>query len=297
MDWVTATKYFVYIVNHRSFTKAAEKHYKSPAAMSRYINWLEDHLGVKLLQRTTRSLQLTEEGIIFYERGQQLLAHLDEITQQIQAQKKKPQGTLKITLPVSFSKTILVTQLIKNFNLAYPTITLSLDFSNENRDFISDAVDIALRTFPYEKPDYSSVKIAELKLGVFAATSYLKKHGEPEKLIDLKNYNCLIHNNIGHTEWIFKNERKQVVSGNIKSNSTDLLIEYAQSGLGIIQTLESFVVTDVAKGKLKPILVKDWPKPIPIYLIYRTLPHTPLRVQTFIDFLQSHSLEEFLKLN
>lgn len=294
MDWLTNIKSFIEIVEQRSFTKAAEKRYSSPAAMSRRVTWLEDQLGLRLIERTTRTLQLTDEGKYFYEKARQLVADLFELTNQLQAQKKILKGPLKITMPYSFSETVIVRKVINDFIQQYPDIELSLDFSNQNRDLITDNIDVAFRAAPYQGNGFQSIKIAELKIGIFAAPKYLKKQGIPKKISDLSQHNCLLHENIGLTTWEFKQSRIQTVQGNIKSNSSRALIELAKCGLGLVRIMECYVLGEMKQKALIPILEKEWPKARDLYLIYKEGSAIPLRIKAFVDHVKSKAFNEYL---
>lgn len=286
MDWLSNIKSFIDVIDHQSFTKAAEKRYASPAAISRRISWLEDHLGVKLIERTTRTLQLTEEGKYFYEKGKQLIANLNDITTQLQTQKQIIKGPLKITMPYSFNETQLVKTIISDFIATHTQIDLILDLSNKLSDLINEEIDVAFRTHSYTSPGYASEKIALLNIGVYASPDYLKKHGIPKKISDLANHNCLLHYHMGFIDWEFKNHQKQIVNGNIKSNATKVLIEYAKKGLGVVRTLDNYVNVEIKNKTLIPILQNYWPDPLSLYLVYRMQPTTPLRVKTFVDYIQ-----------
>lgn len=284
MDWITAIKSFLAVVDAHSFTKAAEKRHTSPAGISRQISWLEEHLNVILLTRTTRALQLTEEGKFFYQKGKQLIADLGEITQIVQKQQKVLSGPLKITLPISFGTLHPFVELIKTFSDKYPDIEINLDFSNQVRDLLADEVDIAFRAKPFDGASYTSFKILTLPVGLFASSSYLSKKGTPKSLEDLTAHNCLGHQYIGSMEWEFTNQKKVSVSGNTQSNASQPLIELAKSGQGIIRTLEIYVLEELKNNRLQPILKKEWPAAIPIYLLARSDINTPLRVKAFCEF-------------
>jgi LysR family transcriptional regulator, transcriptional activator for dmlA len=295
MDWLTNLKSFIDVVDHQSFTQAAEKRYSSPAVLSRRVTWLEDRLGVVLMQRTTRSLQLTEEGKLFYNRGKQWLAHLNEITLHLQNQQKILQGPLHITMPYSFSETALVSKLIADFATQNPQIELTLDFSNQTHDLIENNIDIALRAVPYYGANYISTKIATLKLGVYGSPKYFIKHAAPKILSDLTKHHCLLHQQMGYNEWEFKDAKKILVAGNIKSNATAALIEFARKGLGLVRTLDCYVTKDVNAKTLQPILKTHWPE-LPLYLVHKDLTTAPLRVKAFVEFIKKFSLTEYLRL-
>jgi len=283
MNWINNIKGFIAVVDHQSFSKAAEKRYTSAAGLSRRVSWLEEQLGVVLIQRTTRTLQLTEEGKQFYERGKKLLAELEELTTQLQTQQKILKGPIKVTMPNAFSEMPLVTHIIKDFIIQHPTLELILDLSNQTYDLTTAEIDIAFRMNAYSGVGYESKKLSKLTIGIFASPDYLKQHGTPKTIRELTQHNCLLHYNIGYNEWEFKNGKKQPVNGNVKSNTSRLLIEYAKSGLGIIRTLENYITEEITAGDLKPILKHEWLKPLDLYIIYKT--NAPLRVKTLVDFI------------
>lgn len=293
MDWLTNIKSFIDVANYQSFTKAAEKRYSSPAVLSRRIAWLEEELGVSLMQRTTRSLQLTEEGKQFYIKGKQWLAHLGEITLQLQNQQQVVQGPLHITMPYAFGETKLTSELIAKFAAEQPNIELILNFTNQNLDLIENSIDIAFRASPFEGKDYSSLKLTTIKLGVYASSNYLRNHPPIKTLNDITSHNCLLHHQIGYTEWEFKAGKKILVSGNLKSNASRALIEFAKQDLGLVRTLDCYVKKDVKAKTLQPILESQWHE-IHLYLISKDKPTAALRVQAFVDFMKNYSLSEYL---
>lgn len=284
MDWITSIKSFITVVDMNSFTKAAEKRFTSPAGISRHINWLEEHLKVPLLIRTTRSLQLTEEGKFFYQKAKLLLADLDETIQTLQKQQKILRGPLKITLPTSFGGFSPIIKLLYEFSAQYPDIEMNLDFSNQVRDLLAEGIDIAFRLAALTDSNYSSVELLSLQPGLFAAPSYLAKRGMPQSIEDLAQHNCIQHQYIGHMQWGFKQQQKVIVSGNVQSNVGQPLVELAKAGLGVIRTLESYVADEVKNNLLQPLLKEEWPEALMIYLVYRSDMNTPLRVKAFADF-------------
>ncbi len=284
MDWISNIKSFIDVVDTHSFTKAAEKRFTSPAGISRRIAWLEDRLGVSLLARTTRTLRLTTEGSFFYERSKQLLANLEEITQEVHNRGNVLKGPLKITLPVSFGEFTELMQLFKSFIDEHPAIELNLDFSNSPRDLLAEEIDIAFRSAPSGEPQYQSQKILALQMGIFAAPAYLAQKGEPQSILDIPLHNCLLHKHMGYFEWEFSEGRKIAVSGNIQANASQPLIELAKAGSGIVRTLMIYVLDAIRNNTLQAILENDWPKPVDIYLVYRSGAATAARIHAFAEF-------------
>ncbi len=275
---------FIDVVDTNSFNKAAEKRFTSPAGITRRIHWLEQQLGVRLLQRTTRRLQLTEEGKYFYGKSKIFLGNLAELTQQLQTQKRALQGPLKITMPVAFAEVALFNQLLNNFMQQNPQIELTLDFANQNRELINHEIDVAIRASRYDNEQYTSVPILQLKRGIYAAPNYLKQKGIPRTPAELAQHNCLLHHFIGLFTWHFSRNHTVTVNGNVKANSSRGLIELCKLGLGCIQSLEIYVAEELNNNTLQPILESDWPEPIPIYMVYRNDVALPLRVQAFVDY-------------
>lgn len=293
MDWLTNIQTFIDVVDYQSFTKAADKRFSSPAVFSRRIVWLEEQLGVTLMQRTTRSLQLTEEGRQLYTKGKQWLTHLDEITQQLQNQQQVLKGPLYVTMPYSFADTKIVSTLIAEFASQHPQIELTLNFTNETLDLIKEDVDVALRAVPYQGVGYTSYKIASIGLGVYGSPTYFKKHGIPKNLRELSQHNCLLHTTIGHAEWEFLHGEKVLVSGNLKMNATRALIQFAIQGQGLIYTLDCYVTPYIANKQLQPILQKKW-QMLNLYLVYKNKPNIPQRVHTFVEYMQQHNLISYM---
>ncbi len=285
MDWITNIKSFIDVVDTNSFSKAAEKRYSSAATISRRITWLEQQVGVQLLARTTRTLKLTEEGKFFYEKCKVVLDNLKEISQGLQ-QQQELSGTIKMTMPVSFGEHKQVLDALQSFLEMYPKVKLDLDFSNSNKDLLMNDIDVALRTSECNVAGYHSIEIMQLNLGIYAAPNYLARRGVPKTSEDLEGHNCLVNQHLGYAEWEFKNGHTRKIKGNLQSNSTPPLVNFAIKGLGIIRTLESFVLAALVNNQLQPILEKEWPAPLIIYLVYRADASAPRRISKFVEFIK-----------
>ncbi|CAN5430191.1 LysR family transcriptional regulator [soil metagenome] len=295
MDWLTNIKSFIDVADYQSFTQAATERHSSPAVLSRRVAWLEDRLGVTLMQRTTRSLQLTEEGHQFYAKGKQWLAYLNEITLLLQNQQQVLKGPIHITMPYSFGETKLVSELMAKFAVENPHIEFNLNFSNVTYDLIKHDIDIAFRALPYHGAGYTSIIIATVQLGIYGSPVYFSTHGVPKKIPDLTEHNCMLHQEIGYAEWEFQGGKKIYVSGNIKTNSTRALINFCRQGVGLIRMLDCYVNSDVAVNTLQPVLEKRW-QTMNLYLVYKDRPTIPHRVQIFIDYIKTQFSLSYLTL-
>jgi DNA-binding transcriptional LysR family regulator len=289
---------FVALVEAGSFSKAGEQLNSSKSAVSKRISQLEDELGVRLFNRTTRSLTLTQAGEEYYDYASRALALAKEAEYAVSRLQEKPKGKLKISVPMTFGR-LYIARLIPSFMSLYPDIQIEMIMDDKRQDFIKQGFDIGIRIGQLEDSSLVAKKIANCRSFICASTTYLEQHGRPEKPDDLRHHNCLYYSYFrAGQDWLFhkpgdkKTDHnaaliKVPAKGNYRVNNSDALHYAALEGLGIVNMPTFIVGPDILANKLEAILT-DYPQPIHgIYAIFPERKHLAAKVRVFIDFLQA----------
>jgi len=295
---------FVALVEAGSFSKAGEQLNSSKSAVSKRISQLEDELGVRLFNRTTRSLTLTEAGEEYYDYASQALALAKEAEYAVSRLQKKPKGKLKISVPMTFGR-LYIARLIPTFMALYPDIQIEMIMDDKRQDFIKQGFDIGIRIGQLEDSSLIAKKIATCRSLICASSTYLELHGRPQKPDDLRDHNCLYYSYFrAGQDWHFHSKKdkkngelsvpntapliKVPAKGNYRVNNSDALHYAALEGLGIVNMPTFIVGPDILANRLEPLLI-DYPQPTHgIYAIFPERKHLTTKVRIFIDFLQAH---------
>ncbi|MBU2882873.1 LysR family transcriptional regulator [Psychrosphaera sp. B3R10] len=281
---------FVEVVDVGSFTLAAQRSGHSTSYISKEINKLENRLGVRLLQRTTRTIRLTYEGEIYYQQARHIIDSAQQAVHDLSGRQAEPQGELKISCPVSFGLS-RIRPIIAKFMAKYPQITINVDLSDKKVDVVADGFDVVIRaTSQLQDSSLVCRKFMTAKALTLAAPSYIKEYGMPTTPQDLAEHKVLTYSYLKHPQiWsYFDSEgREQLVhlKTSVTSSSPELLLELCVAGQGIIR-LPTFNLTDeLDNGTLVPML-NDYGMPdIGVYLIYASRQHLPAKIRVFIDFI------------
>jgi len=289
MDRFEAMKAFVRVVEVGSFVRAAEKLSLSTTAISRLIAELEAHLGTRLLQRTTRRLNVTEEGQRYYARTTQLLTDLEEAGAEVGHITRKPTGLLRISIPASFA-VLHLAALLPVYRERYPEVILELLVTDRLMDLVEEGVDVAVRLSPQHPANYVARQLVRIRMVACASPAYLERYGWPETPDSLKGHNCLTHPTGPYSKaWTFNGASGPVsvsIEGDYRADNGDLLRAAALAGAGVILEPTFIVGEDLARGTLVSIL-PDWSVPdVQGMLIYPTRRFLSPKVRTFIQFLQ-----------
>jgi DNA-binding transcriptional LysR family regulator len=280
---------FVAVVEAGSFTAAADRLDSAKSAVSRRVSSLEDRLGVQLLRRTTRRLNLTDTGRSFYEHSSRILADLDEAEAAVQQQHGELRGTLRVALPMSFGVRHMGS-VIARFTQQHPRVTFDLDLNDRRIDLVEEGVDLAIRIGRLRDSSLIARRIFDARTVVCASRAYLDKHGEPEKPTELQFHDCLVYGNLAEpAKWVYRDSSGATDSVDVKiamsASSGDFLCEAAVQGLGIVIQPTFIAGEKICKGDLVPIL-QDYEWPVsPAYAVYPPTRHLSYRVRAFIDFL------------
>ncbi|QRN52215.1 LysR family transcriptional regulator [Dyella caseinilytica] len=290
MDRFLSMQAFAKVVEAGSFVRGAEKLGMSTTSVSRLIAELEEHLGTRLLQRTTRRLHLTDAGHRFIERATQLLTDLQEAEAEVGSATTTPRGRLRISVPLTFGVRHLA-ELFPRYRMTYPEVELEVHSTDRRVDLIEEGFDLALRLSLEIPPTYVARPLTVVRLVVCAAPDYLKRHGTPRAPQDLAEHNCLTLPSGGFEgRWPLQDADGVVttvrVRGDFRADSGDLLRSAALAGQGII-LLPTFIVgDDLARGDLVPLLPTWRPPHTDAMIIYPTRRFVSAKVHTFTEFLQ-----------
>ncbi|MCB1716877.1 MAG: LysR family transcriptional regulator [Candidatus Competibacteraceae bacterium] len=289
MDKASEMALFVRVVEEGSFSSAARSLNLTPSAVSKQIGRLEDRLGVRLLQRTTRQLSLTEEGRVFYDRCVVILAEIEEVEQSIIATQGTPQGTLRINAPVAFGRVQLAT-LLSEFMQRFPLVRVELELTDRTVNILDEGIDVLIRVGELGDSSYIARRLADARRFICAAPDYLARHGVPRTPADLKHHNCLrlsVPTSLNDWEFSDPNGRQQVVAvaGSFSTNITDMLHAAALSGIGLARLSTIIIGADIRAGRLVPVLTDYVNEITTIYAVYPHRRHLSPKVRVLVDFL------------
>ena len=280
---------FVEVIARGSLSAAARAEGIAPAMIGRRLDALEARLGVKLLQRTTRKLALTNEGAAFLEDCQRILAELEDAETAVAERSAKASGHLLISAPAGFGRQH-VAPLLPSFLAEHRDVAVTLNLNDRVVDLIGEGVDVAIRIASLSDSNLVSVKLADNERVLVATPAYLKRYGEPKTLADLQRHNCLAISSEGSQRgWTFREDGKNVtvkVSGNLGCNDGQVLHEWALAGKGLAWRSMWEVGAEIESGKLKTVLDQYSAPGNDIYAVFAQRRHLPLRIRAFVDFLR-----------
>ena len=282
---------FSKVVQGGSLSAAARELGISPAVVSRTLAAMEARLGVRLINRTTRSLHLTDEGASYYETCSRILAEIEEADAAAAARRVEPQGMLRVALPASFGLNHIA-PLIPRFAERYPKVELALSLSDRSVNLVEEGFDLAIRIAELKDSSLAARKLAPNRRVVCASPAYLRQHVEPKTPQDLAKHNCLIatwEQGMSMT-WEYKSpvgKRGSVrVTGRYACDNWEVLREWAVAGLGVALKSTWDVRKHLEDGSLVPLLPGyDFSSDVGIYAVYPHRRHLPAKTRVFIDYL------------
>lgn len=291
MDRFQALRAFVRVVELGSFAKAADRLGLSTSAVSRQVADLEAHLNVRLLQRTTRRLSLTDTGQSFYERGVQLLADLDEAEASVRAAAVLPQGTLRVTCGVTFGIRHLAPA-IAEFTATYPQVVVDVDLSDRAVDLVEEGVDLGIRIGAIGQPGLVSRRLGVTSMVLCASPLYLARHADRALGVpaDLAAHDCLSYTQVPLPNlWRFTApdgaHHDVKIATRHRANNGRMLVALAVAGLGVINEPDFIVGPEIRAGRLVRVLADYAPPRSPIAAVYPSRRLLSTKVRTFVDFL------------
>lgn len=288
VDNAVAMMSFAAVVDSGSFSAAAEAMGLSKAAVSRQIARLESSVGLKLLDRTTRTIALTPAGRQIYDRCARIVDEVNEANQVLAGMTSRPRGELKITAPV-VSSLFRVTEVIPSFLKRYPDVRVYLNLSDSKADLLRGRFDVAFWVDEPYDTELEAVKLCDFEMALAASTEYLDSHGRPATPAELKEHQCLIENHLSRPgEWRLSNDQVIAVSrGPLTSNSVRVTREAMLAGMGLAYLPRFLIEDDLAAGRLELVLPHLVSHRLPLYVMFPKGHYVLSKVKVFVDFLQS----------
>ncbi|WP_462181516.1 LysR family transcriptional regulator [Pseudoalteromonas gelatinilytica] len=297
MDIVKSITVFQHVVKEMSFSKAAEALNLTPSAVSRQVTELEKWLGVRLLNRTTRMIQLSDEGSQYMEKMNEIIDYVQEL-QLLKNDASILYGRIKLTAPMMLGQYILP-QLLAEFRSLHPKLALSLALMNRKVDLIEEGYDLALRVGMLADSTLHARKIGSIAFKTVASKAYLQKNGIPKFPKDLVSHQCLINTNAATPrKWQYQVNGQDVlikVDGTIESNDSMSLLSFAKQGLGIVVLPDLYVNDAIDRGELAEVLPHNHRPSLPINMVYTSNRYLSPSLRTLIDFLFERFADEYNK--
>lgn len=282
---------FIEVAKQQGFAPAARTLDLSTSAVSRYVIDLEDWLAVQLFHRTTRKLSLTEEGTLYLDRCQRVIADVDHIKHIAADTQAEPQGTFRITAPVFLAKAWLQ-DLLPGYLNRYPNVNVELTAVDRFVDLVAEGFDLALRAGELSDSTLIARRLVDVELVLVASPIYLAEHGTPATIDDLRLHNCIVDTVAGYADrWPLldgKRSKSMAVHGNVRVNSGEIVRSLAIAGIGIALLPRFFVLQNIHEGRLASFLESSVDFHAGLFAVYPQRRYVSANVRSFIDYLVGH---------
>ncbi len=298
---ISTLRLFLHVMRQRSFTEVARTHGLAPSSVSRTIGALEKELGIRLFQRSTRKLEPTEAGLVYFERISPVIDELEAARQLATDVSEEPRGTLRVTAPTVFAQLHIV-PLLPEFAEKYPGVSLELQLTDAFQDLIQDRIDLAVRLGTLSDSSYIARRLNKMAFYICASPNYIEKHGRPEILEHIRNHNCLLFPRTGYNlNWLFKDDKDNTtevpVSGKYLLTNSDAIKQCVLAGMGLSLLPDWLVNKEIENGELirlfpdYAVTATDYESSV--WLLYPSREYVPLKVRVFIEFLQKRILSGY----
>lgn len=288
MDILAPMQTFVRVVEAGSFTAAANQLNTTQPTISRQIANLEEHLGARLLTRTTRALTLTDDGRAFYEHALRALEALSDAENAVGRRRSKPSGQLRLATPVVFGRLHIVPRL-PAFFARFPDVSIDIAMSDTFTDLAEHGIDLAIRVGEITDPGLIAKRIGTVRRVTVASPAYLEAHGTPRTPSDLAEHSCIVYTRLATgNRWVFEGPDGPLtvaVKGRYRADNSEAVREGVLAGLGIAVIPAFAFSTEIDTGKVKVLLRANEPKQLPMNAVYPSRRHVPLKVRAMIDYL------------
>ncbi|MFZ6653906.1 LysR substrate-binding domain-containing protein [Undibacterium sp. TJN19] len=291
MDKLDALKVFCRVVELGGFSRAADKLGMSTSSVTNQIAALEKHFSIKLLNRSTRSMSLTDEGRQCYEQALQLLGDMDDLEASLTQSGQNPAGSLRVELPAIISR-LYVAPALPRFMAAYPDIALKITVGDRNIDMVEEGVDVAVRIADLPSSSLIAKRLCKTRYICCAAPSFVQQHGQPKHPQELAQFACLGFlrpNSRQLRPWLFEKDDEHfqhMPPPLLAMDHVESLIAAAMAGAGIIQHMSVSVAGPVHNGQLLPMLA-DWSVPGPdVSVLFQQKHHRAAKIRVFVEFLE-----------
>jgi len=288
MDRLDAMQAFVAVADLQGFAPAARKLGLSPSAVTRLIAALEERLGARLLQRTTRQVTLTDAGSRYLERARRILADVEEAENSVEAERTRPEGQLVISAPFGFGR-LHVAPVVTAYLKRYPEVSVDLRLSDRRINLVEDGVDLAVRIGHLPDSTLVARHVGQMRRVVVASAGYLKRRGEPKRPADLASHDTIQFGAMtAAPDWRFVEDGREVRIASVPrfaSNSSDAAIQYAEQDGGLTQ-LMFYQAAESLRAQRVQIVLAAFERPaVPIHVVYPTTRLLSAKVRTFIDLV------------
>jgi DNA-binding transcriptional LysR family regulator len=288
MDRIDAMQAFVAVADLQGFAPAARKLGMSPSAVTRLIAALEDRLGARLLQRTTRKVALTDVGARYLERTRRILADVEEAEGSAQDERTRPSGRLVVSTPVGFGR-LHVSPLMSAYLRRYREVSGELRLSDRMVNLVEDGVDLAVRIGHLADSSLVARHVGEMRRIVVASSFYLEQHGEPDTPEAIASHQTIQFGAVtASPEWRFAEAGREIrvtCMPRLTTNSADAALQYAEQGGGLTRVLAYQAAEAIKAGRLRIVLAKFEQPPLPIHIVYPTSRLLSAKVRAFIDLV------------
>ena len=289
MQVINDMSVFIAVIENLSMTKAGDKLGMSPAVISKRIKNLEARLGVRLLNRSTRRMTATEEGLIYYDRCKYIVEEIENTELALSGMKVEPDGILKVSIPASFGRKHIA-PVLATFMKRYPNINLQIQLTDKIVDIFEEGLDMAIRIGHIKESNLVARKLSPNQRILCASPDYLKESGTPSQPAELTNHSCLILGPVGVAQqtWQFHRNNKNInvkVNGRIVTNNGEVLRDAVLGGLGIAQKSTWDIGQDIKNGTIVEVLEGYKLECTDIYALYPHRLHLTSKVRVWLDFL------------
>lgn len=291
-DLASHLEFFVLLARHGSLSAAARALDLTPPAATKRLAQLEERLGVRLVNRTTRTSSLTPEGETYLHYATRILADLHEMEEAVSSTRAVPRGLLRVNASLGFGRTTIA-PLVSTFAQRYPQVEVQLDVTDRPVDLVADGIDLAIRFGDLPDQRLVARRIMSNRRLLCASPRYLERHGMPASLADLASHCCIVHrqNDEAHGVWRLEHEGRAVsvkVQGALSSNDGDIVLGWALDGHGILVRSEWDLAKYVDSGRLRIVLPGYVQPEADLFVVYPSKRRQSARARAFIDFLVAH---------
>jgi DNA-binding transcriptional LysR family regulator len=282
-------EFFILLARHESLSAAARALDITPPAATRRLAQMEEKLGVRLVNRTTRTVSLTTEGAIYLQHASRILSQVQEMEDAVSMSGATPRGLLRVNASLGFGRTTIA-PLVSKFANAYPDVEVQLEVTDRPIDLIEHGFDLGIRFGELPDQRLNARRIMSNRRFLCASPKYLARHGTPEQAADLAQHRCIVHrqNDDAYGIWRFVRDQHSVaikVHGMLSSNDGDIVLGWALDGHGILIRSEWDLQKYVQSGRLKIVLPEFGLPDADLFVYYPSRQNQAARVRAFIDFL------------
>jgi DNA-binding transcriptional LysR family regulator len=285
MDRIDAMQAFVAVADSQGFAPAARKLGLSPSGVTRLIAALEERLGARLLQRTTRSVTLTDVGTRYLERVRRILADVEEAESSAEGERTRPSGRLVVSAPIGFGR-LHVSPVMSKYLARYPEVSAELRLSDRMINLVEDGVDLAVRIGHLPDSTLVARHVGEMRGIMVVSNAYLKRRSEPKTPQAIASLDTIQFG--AAPDWRFVEDGREIrvaCTPRFTTNSADAAIQYAEQGGGLTRVMAYQAAEALKRGRLKIVLAKFEQPALPIHIVYPTSRLLSAKVRAFIDLV------------